>query len=489
MDLEGELGRADVLSTLIELARRKFTGAVRFEHDAVIKIIYFKDGDVLSASTNDPVDAIDETLVRTGTISRDHVRQAMSKRREDESIADSLLSLGFISRKELAWARRLQLVGILRSVLDWKEGTFSSVEGHQPKRDEGTIFHLPQIIVEAAVTDTNRERVERMTDGGAAVYEKTPYFDQEFEHLGLNEDAAAIAQRIDGRTTASDLAAASAEAPFAVLKLLVALEALGMVRRADKPQVMHELLKPQGKPEVFTEMGVLIEDEFVQPPPKKKSAWAIVVPLVLLLLVILGAWYATTRTEPEAATATPGSPVVAAEQATTATIPPTNVDTLEPTETITPVRPASEPPNTPVLPAPTTTQPPAAIPPATIPTATSVAASRPATSTTTTQPPARDLLRERYDVMAETWARERAATPYAIQISISCQTPSITRSLEIGGARIWFVPIQFRGQSCYRVFWGSFDSRAAAEQAVAEIPAVFREGRPAVINVRQVLAP
>ena len=55
MKLEGDIGELNLIERLVELGRERFTGAVRFENDGIIKIIYFKGGDVLSASTNDRV--------------------------------------------------------------------------------------------------------------------------------------------------------------------------------------------------------------------------------------------------------------------------------------------------------------------------------------------------------------------------------------------------------------------------------------------------
>ena len=190
MSFEGEIGEIDLIQRLVELGSEQFTGAIRFESDGIIKIVYFKGGDVLSASTNDRTDAVDEILLRANKVTREHVKQALAKRKESETLGDALLGLGFITRKELTWARRVQVIGILRSIIGWKTGSYTIVADYLPKREEGTLFPLAQIIVELVVTDTDRTKSEQAMESGNAIFVKAPNFDDAFRRLGLNEDAA-----------------------------------------------------------------------------------------------------------------------------------------------------------------------------------------------------------------------------------------------------------------------------------------------------------
>lgn len=239
--LEGEISEINLIERLVELWREQFTGAIRFENDGIIKIVYFKTGDVLSASTNDRADSIDEILMRAGKVSREHVKQALAKRKENETLGDALLNLGFITRKELTWARRVQVVGVIRSIAAWTVGSFTIVADYLPKRDEGTLFPLPQVLVELIVTDQDRLKVERALEGGSAVYAKAADFDGVFRRLGLNEDADAIVAEVDGVNSAAEVATASGKDAFNVYKLLYALATLRILTPALIPQASPEL--------------------------------------------------------------------------------------------------------------------------------------------------------------------------------------------------------------------------------------------------------
>jgi hypothetical protein len=597
MNYEGVIGEIDLIGRLVELGREQFTGAIRFENDGVIKIVYFKGGDVLSASTNDRTDSIDEILLRAGKVTREHVKQALAKRKENETLGDALLGLGFITRKELTWARRVQVIGILRGVIGWPDGAYAIVPDYLPKREEGTIFPLQQLLVELIVTDADRAKYEQAMESGGAVFAKTAGFDDGFRRLGLNEDAEQIAAQIDGERTASEVAGASGKDIFNVYKLLEALRVLGLVEKGagiasrspyddfaavgaadatdawtleDEPPATTAVMEPPAAApsmpswdptpvasvatpaarSVWDEpdepIGIAPPDETVElaldpepardrqwgfdeaqietarrasvplrsndevpiaqlppePPPARATRRSSPALLWVLLLLVLGAggWYGWTwwqgRAAHNVASSAPPPPVQRAALRTTPE-PIANVPPSVPTQTTTSATataPAAQTTTTAastMKPLPTVQRKAPTPVPAPAPTSTMPRIERTATgSPTITNVPAAGAPRtaasssldQKYAAMARDFAAQKGGN-YTVQFELVCETASVTKALREGGNSIWFVPTTYRGRSCYRVFWGRYDTRDAALAGSKSIPKSLGGSVPVVVRV------
>jgi len=106
----------------------------------------------------------------------------------------------------------------------------------------------------------------------------------------------------------------------------------------------------------------------------------------------------------------------------------------------------------------------------------------PAPPTTATATAANDPQRDRFDAMAREHA-QNATGNFTIQFELVCQPASLNKAMEQGGGNVWFVPTQYRGQSCYRVFWGHYATQDAARSAVALIPEGLRGNAAVVVRV------
>jgi septal ring-binding cell division protein DamX len=579
--LEGEINEINLVERLVELWREQFTGAIRFENDGIIKIVYFKSGDVLSASTNDRADSVDEILMRAGKVSREHVKQALAKRKENETLGDALLNLGFITRKELTWARRVQVVGVIRSITAWSAGQFTIVADYLPKRDEGTLFPLPQVLVELIVTDQDRQKFERVMDGGSAVYAKAGDFDDVFRKLGLNEQAEAIVRQIDGTKSVSEVATTSGGETFNVYKLLNALATLRILNRVDQPSAQPEFAlddfasagvadaadvwnePPQSQPsptfeldeaEALTQPTIEIqipseqptasawdeEEEQIVPepvseaPPERMPAWdvpprppapppipapvepaadadeeqwgfddaqletvrrattppkasapvikqggrryGLIIALLVIAILAAGGWFGyqywqqrqeaeqqaaaapVRRPTPRPAPATPPQTMTIVEAPTTTTTTMAAIDTAA-TQT------------TPPPPVQTDTG--AALPRVTPKPLVIAAAPAPEPA------PSADGIRARYDAMAQQFAANPTGN-FTVQVQILCEPSNVAKAMSAGGSNIWFVPQTIGARSCYRVFWGHYNTRDEAQRAMTAIPADLRDRSAAV---------
>ena len=492
MKFEGDIRDISVIETALELAHGGFTGAARFERDDVIKIVYLRDGSFLSASTNDRTDSLDEILLRGSMVSRDHIRQALAKRKDGESLGDALLNLGFITRRELAKARRVQLVGILRSLTAWNEGTYQLVSDYVPKREEGTPFPVPQIIVELLVTSEDRAAAESAMQSGEIVLAPAPGGEGIFSALGLNEDAESVMALVDGERSAAEIAASSPLDAFSVYKLLHAFEVVGIVEPVSDalpvagqdddldwggeelelgPQDRAEPALPEAAgiapaavagvdfgedeagpgEEVATGRQDSLPSSFqrgrIEP---SRSKFPIVAGIALLIGAIAGAaWWFLLRTPPAPAV----SPDITEDVAVateTAFSEPEDADAIATTMTTMP-EVVGDPVADPVAPGPT-----AALTPVPA-TESPVATAQPVN-------------------VAWSW-----------QVSFVCQAGSAEAARAGGGEGVWSMPVVRDGRSCHRIFWGRFETREAARAARGDLPAYFRGVEPILVSPRSMV--
>ncbi|MFZ2490172.1 MAG: hypothetical protein WA208_01680, partial [Thermoanaerobaculia bacterium] len=69
---------------------------------------------------------------------------------------------------------------------------------------------------------------------------------------------------------------------------------------------------------------------------------------------------------------------------------------------------------------------------------------------------------------------------YTIQIQILCDAGNLGQAMKTGGSNLWFVPQPIGARSCYRVFWGHFNTDREASAAIASIPRGLRDPNAAV---------
>jgi septal ring-binding cell division protein DamX len=95
---------------------------------------------------------------------------------------------------------------------------------------------------------------------------------------------------------------------------------------------------------------------------------------------------------------------------------------------------------------------------------------------------------------ARAWQRELSGQPssrFTIQLELACRTETIADILTAlpDPSQLRVIPLQFKGQTCYRVLCGLYASETAAREAINEVPRAFRDQRfpPRVMRLAEIL--
>ncbi len=188
-----------------------------------------------------------------------------------------------------------------------------------------------------------------------------------------------------------------------------------------------------------------------------------------VVLATVAAWYfflrapAATRQAAAAPRPGPAAPITTLPVAQTATPPASSLTPADATPRVGPSAAA-----------------PAATVPAATPTATAGPANPPVGATAATGD-ARALLGQgSLPDAARAFASSLtpgARSRFSLQLLTACAPETVQKA--VGAARgpeLFILPVSLQGRSCYRVCWGLYESRQAAEAGSAAVPPYFRQG-------------
>jgi septal ring-binding cell division protein DamX len=60
---------------------------------------------------------------------------------------------------------------------------------------------------------------------------------------------------------------------------------------------------------------------------------------------------------------------------------------------------------------------------------------------------------------------------------VACAPENVQKAVAaVPRDELFIVPVTVKGKECYRVCWGTYDTRPAAEAALGSLPGYFRQG-------------
>ena len=214
------------------LHQSRRTSVLTVVRDDVRKSIYFRDGSVIAASSDQNEDRFGDIMFRCGMITREQLDRALRQVEPGRKIGNVLLAEGMITTNDLWRVIKLQIEEILYSVLLFADGQFT-VAAYDPT----------QVPTRTAI-DTQFVLLEglRRIDELHHLQELLPASDERMCRSGWGTSATLdpAEQRmlalVDGDRTVDSLFAESGLGQFGASRSLHRLMQLGLVSKAPEVQ-------------------------------------------------------------------------------------------------------------------------------------------------------------------------------------------------------------------------------------------------------------
>lgn len=148
MALSGSLKTMDLAELIQWITIGRKTGALTFIKNKTRNFIYFRDGSIISSSSNEPSKFLGQFLLFQGKISEDQLRKAIQIQQKTRKVlARILIDEGFITQWEIERALMTRTEEVIFDLFLWEDGLFHFTDNGYNIEDLVTINVDPNSIL------------------------------------------------------------------------------------------------------------------------------------------------------------------------------------------------------------------------------------------------------------------------------------------------------------------------------------------------------
>ncbi len=220
---------------LLYLIEKRFTGELVLAQDRVKKAIYFQNGRIIFAHSNEERFRLGKLLISQGKLTKKQLRAAQKMVDNSNTLANVLLRLGYIEKTELLLGAKRQIAGVLLSTFQWKEGSYRIYRGKLPKKLPKLPINAIQLIFNGVFYIKDRQWFERTVGDSSVVFELNDNFITGYRLLSYNEMVDLIVTKIDGNRNLEEIIfLMGRENSLQALQVIYGLRLLNLLKQKDK---------------------------------------------------------------------------------------------------------------------------------------------------------------------------------------------------------------------------------------------------------------
>jgi len=240
-------------SDLLQLfSAGKKTGTVSIVRGNIRKEIVFRDGNIITASSQDAEeDYLGQLLLKAGRITKTDLQRAIYMHKTSgKRIGQVLVEMKLVSREELALYLKQQIEEIIYNLFSWKEGEFVFREGQLPASREG-LFELNtmNVIMEGTRRIDEWVEIQKVLPRDNQVLCVAPRIQSKSDEVTLSLEEFRIITLVDGKRTLPDILEVSPLGEFVTSRAIYKLIAAGLVETTTVKEA--EILDPREEDSLF----------------------------------------------------------------------------------------------------------------------------------------------------------------------------------------------------------------------------------------------
>ena len=228
---EASFAERDLPELIQLLQEQSWTGLLSLHRGLVTKTITVEKGRLVFGMSSDPDERLGILLLRRGHVSLRQIVDAGARVTATKRLGTLLVEDGVLPPKALVRAVVDHSREIILHAFTWAEGRYKLEAGQRPAEAITLNIDPPQLILEGIKRIESWKRIDRAVGGLGARYRSRADTGSVRQHMELDADEAALADRLTEPRSVEHLCAWSKLSSFAVCRLLWALRVVGFAAR------------------------------------------------------------------------------------------------------------------------------------------------------------------------------------------------------------------------------------------------------------------
>jgi Domain of unknown function (DUF4388) len=256
--LQGRLEDVHFSEILLTISQRKETGVLHVVRYRIEKDIYFQDGRIVFAKSNDRDERLGELVLRSGKVSYRHLDESSKKVVPGLRLGTILVQEGFLKASDLYLGVIQQVEEIVYSIFDWSDGTFAFRAGDLPTKEVITLsISTPDIILKGISRVWRWSWVRDWIGPLNTLYVRKDDWEAIAKKMSVTPQIQALIDLLEQPRLLEEILDISAMSNFETCKLLWAMLIVGMIQPA---MAQVSTLQMPFEPEITSDIFVTDHD-------------------------------------------------------------------------------------------------------------------------------------------------------------------------------------------------------------------------------------